>query len=270
MRNYSEEFFSNLKLLDSFLAPFHQGILRPRSSTGFKWFLKQWPVLYSCLWILIYTYLVLVERSGPEIVSQQMLGLMCIAQLAVKQINAKWQVDLLQQLLKWCGAIYSTKLKPEYQAVVDSVFERTNSNITTCIRWLGLVLEIPLSLFRISALVYRINCVLLGSAAASYLLQPLLKGNRETPTIISIDGVVYWPMRIFVIIYVGQVLYGLCVFFLLSGYDAIFMQCTMTMSYRFRTMSQLLLLLNYPGSRDSAKDTEIIRLIYKMHLGVLE
>lgn len=77
-------------------------------------------------------------------------------------------------------------------------------------------------------------------------------------------------MRIFVIIYVGQVLYGLCVFFLLSGYDAIFMQCTMTMSYRFRTMSQLLLLLNYPGSRDSAKDTEIIRLIYKMHLGVLE
>lgn len=135
---------------------------------------------------------------------------------------------------------------------------------------MGFVLEIPLSLFRISALVYRINCVLLGTAAASYLLQPLLKGNRETPTIISIDGVVYWPMRIFVIIYVGQVLYGLCVFFLLSGYDAIFMQCTMTMSYRFRTMSQLLLLLNYPGSRDSAKDTEIIRLIYKMHLGVLE
>lgn len=120
----------------------------------------------------------------------------------------------------------------------------------------------------------RINVGLLGSAAFSYLLQPLLRGNRETPTIVSINDVVYWPMSIFLAIYVGQVIYGLCVCFLLSGYDAIFIQCIMTMSYRFKTMAQLLILLHeQPGDReqkrDDAKDREVIGLVYKMHLSVL-
>lgn len=77
-------------------------------------------------------------------------------------------------------------------------------------------------------------------------------------------------MHTFLVIYVGQVIYGLCVFFLLSGYDAIFIQCIMTMSYRFRAMSELLQLLNYTGPRDEQKDKDLIGLIYRMHLSVLE
>lgn len=110
----------------------------------------------------------------------------------------------------------------------------------------------------------------MGSAAASYLLQPLVLGNRATPTLVSINGVVYWPLHTFLVIYVGQVIYGLCVFFLLSGYDAIFIQSIMTMSYRFRAMSELLQLLNYTGPRDEQKDKDLIGLIYRMHLSVLE
>lgn len=110
----------------------------------------------------------------------------------------------------------------------------------------------------------------MGSAAASYLLQPLVLGNRATPTLVSVNGVVYWPTHTFLVIYVGQVIYGLCVFFLLSGYDAIFIQCIMTMSYRFRTMAELLQLLNYAGPRDEQKDKDLIGMIYRMHLSVLE
>lgn len=134
MRNYTEEFLANIKLLDSFLSPFHQGILTTSRSRGVLWLLKQWPLWYSCLWVSFYAYLILVERAGPEIVAQQMLSMFCIVQLAVKQINAKWQVDLLRQLLKWCEDVYTTKLKAEYQAVVERVFEETNSSIKMCIR----------------------------------------------------------------------------------------------------------------------------------------
>lgn len=81
-------------------------------------------------------------------------------------------------------------------------------------------------------------------------------------------------MHTFLVIYVGQVIYGVCVCFLLSGYDAIFIQCIMTMSYRFRTMARLLQLLNVTDGRKEedgrAKDKEIIGLVYKMHCSVLE
>lgn len=81
-------------------------------------------------------------------------------------------------------------------------------------------------------------------------------------------------MHTFLVIYVGQVIYGVCVCFLLSGYDAIFIQCIMTMSYRFRTMARLLQLLNVTDGRKKedgrAKDKEIIGLVYNMHCSVLE
>lgn len=79
-------------------------------------------------------------------------------------------------------------------------------------------------------------------------------------------------MHIFLAIYVGQVVYGLCVCFLLSGYDAIFVQLIMTMSYRFRAMSRISQILNRLAKgceRDHERDTEIIGLVYKMHLSVL-
>ena len=80
-------------------------------------------------------------------------------------------------------------------------------------------------------------------------------------------------MATFLAIYFGQMVYGLCVFFLLSGYDAVFIQCIMTLSYRFRTMARLLELLSTgseESSRDDARDREVIGLVYHMHLSVLE
>lgn len=134
MRNYSAEFYANLKLCDSFLRPFNQGVLVADNSKGLRWFLNLWPIWYSCLWIALYTYLILVESAGPVIVSQQMLSMFCIVQLAVKQLNGKLQWDLLRRLLKWCEEIYTVKLKPEYQTMVNRVFDETNSTITMCIR----------------------------------------------------------------------------------------------------------------------------------------
>lgn len=136
MRDYAQEYQANIKLLDSFLAPFHQGILTPDKSKGLTWLLHLWPLWYSFLWIIFYAYLILVHTAGPEIVSQQMLGMFCIVQLAAKQLNAKWQVGRLRKLLKWCESVYTSQLsKVEYQRVVDRVFEETNPTIRMCIRW---------------------------------------------------------------------------------------------------------------------------------------
>lgn len=142
MRNYAQEYQANIKLLDSFLAPFHQGILTPDKSKGLAWLLHLWPLWYSFLWIIFYAYLILVHTAGPEIVSQQMLSMFCIVQLAAKQLNAKWQVGCLKKLLKWCEEVYTGQLsKVEYQRVVDRVFEETNSTIRTCIRWVVCVVQ---------------------------------------------------------------------------------------------------------------------------------
>lgn len=126
------------------------------------------------------------------------------------------------------------------------------------------ICQLILFLFQI-----RINCVIIGTAALSYVLQPLINGNRETPAVISINGVTYWPLHIFLAIYAGQVLYAFCVFFILCAYDVIFIQCVLTMSYRFRTMCEILKLLNYSGPRLDEKDKQIIVDVYLMHLSVL-
>lgn len=136
MRNYTEEFHANIKLLDYFLAIFHQGIFQNQTRTKNLlirlW--QLWPLWYSSLWITFYAYLILGETAGPEIVSQQILSMFCVVQLLAKQINAKCQGTRLRKLVQWCEDVYVVKLPEKYQKVVDDVFEETNSTITTCIR----------------------------------------------------------------------------------------------------------------------------------------
>lgn len=106
--------------------------------------------------------------------------------------------------------------------------------------------------------------------SASYLFTPMVLRVRETPTQVSINGNDYWPDHIFVAIYIGQFIHGSCVCFGISAYDLVFITFTMTMSYRFRTMTEILKLLNYVGKRDDKKDRKILVDLYKMHLSVLE
>lgn len=110
--------------------------------------------------------------------------------------------------------------------------------------------------------------ILMGSA--SYLFQPIVLRVRETPTQVSINGNDNWPDHIFVLIYLGQFAHGVCVAFGLTSYDSVFVQCMMAMSYRFRTLKELLNLLSYQGPRDSNRDRKILTDVYKMHLDVLE
>lgn len=114
------------------------------------------------------------------------------------------------------------------------------------------------------------NAVLVGSAVMFYLGQPLLIGNRAVPTTVSIDGVHYFTFRVFVSIYLGQILHGICVFLVLSGYDAIFIQSTMLMTYKFKTMIDLLQLLKDCQETRPAAQKQILVDICKMHLNVLE
>lgn len=116
----------------------------------------------------------------------------------------------------------------------------------------------------------RIITSLVVSACGLYVIQPIVLRVRKTPTPISINGNDYWPTHIFGIIYLGQFINAIIHGCGLSAYDGVFIQCTMTMSYRFRTLKEVLNLLNYSGPRDDQRDRQILVDIYKMHLSVLE
>lgn len=113
------------------------------------------------------------------------------------------------------------------------------------------------------------NAFLVGSAVVFYLAQPLIKGNRTTPTPISLNGVTYHPSPVFLSFYFGQLIHAFFVFVAMSGYDAIFIQCIQLATYRFRTMSQLLGLLKNCEAEDVQKQKEILVDMSKMHLDVL-
>lgn len=103
-----------------------------------------------------------------------------------------------------------------------------------------------------------------------YVFNPIFMRVRETPTQVSINGNTDWPDHIFVLIYLGEIMHGFCVMCGVSAYDNVFVQFTMSMAYRFRTMKELLELLNYSGQRDNQRDRRILVDLYKMHLSVLK
>lgn len=119
-------------------------------------------------------------------------------------------------------------------------------------------------------LLNRVMSAFVCASTLLYLFQPLVSGNRETPTQVNINGNDYWPIRIFLMIYLGQFIHGVCVGFGITAYDDVFIQCIMVMSYRFKTLGELLKLLNYDGLRDEKRDRKILVDVYKMHLSALE
>lgn len=125
-----------------------------------------------------------------------------------------------------------------------------------------------LTLEVIPILRFQTYFILMGSAG--YLFQPIVLRVRQTPTQVSINGNDYWPDHIFALIYLGQFAHGICVAFGMTSYDSIYIQLMMALSYRFRTLSEMLTLLDYPGPRDDGKDRRILTNVYKMHLNVLE
>lgn len=252
MDKFVTEYHKNLRLIDQLLRPINQGFLnpvRPKSVCG--WFLHMWPIWYCTFCVCSYTYLILVhgKLAGLRLVSQQLWFTVCAVQLVAKLVNGVVQSGKLLALFKWCEECYTMDYRAEYREVVLMVFERTNLYINCCIRIMSI-------------------CVVIGAFA--YALQPVLLRVHETPTQVSINGNDQWSLPVFVLIYVTQVTTGVILALGICGYDNVFIQCSMVMSYRFRTMGQLLSLLNYKGPRDARKDMQVLVDVYKMHLSVLE
>lgn len=134
-RNYSAEFFANIQLLDRLLKPINQGIINYKQpKTIPRWIFATWPIWYNCCWIIFYGYLIFTERAAPSIISQQILSLMCITQLVAKLTNGVVNYHQIKTLLQWCEDIYTAKYRDQYKPVINGVFEKTNINITLCIR----------------------------------------------------------------------------------------------------------------------------------------
>lgn len=252
MDKFITEYRKNLKLINQLLRPINQGFLnpvRPKSVCG--WLLHMWPIWYCSCCVCFYTYLILVhgKLAGLKLVSQQLWFTVCAVQLVAKLVNGVVQRGKLLALFKWCEVCYTMDYRTDYREVVLMVFERTNLYISSSIRIMSIFVVI---------------------GAFAYALQPVLLRVHETPTQVSINGNDQWPLHTFVLIYVAQVTTGVILALGICGYDNVFIQCSMVMSYRFRTMSQLLNLLNYKGPRDAGKDRQVLVDVYKMHLSVLE
>lgn len=133
-----EEFRANVLFIDALLRPINQGFLSPvRPSSLRGWFWQVWPIWYGTAWICIYTYLILTQgrQAGQALVSQQIWGVMCVVQFVVKSVNGLLQVEKLQRLFNWCEGCYTMDYRKEYEAIVNSVFQRTNIYIRSVIRW---------------------------------------------------------------------------------------------------------------------------------------
>lgn len=135
MSTFLAEFKSNIRLTDILLSQLNQGILNPKNPKSvIVWTLQRWPMWYVASWITFYLYLIFGERAGLVNISEQIWCLMTISQVLVKIINHLLQSDKVKDILRWCEGIYTTQYKPEYQVVVESVFQKTNSFIGLCIR----------------------------------------------------------------------------------------------------------------------------------------
>lgn len=135
MRNFLEEFQSNQRLTNLLLKPLNQEIWKnvktPNIIAGIVHF---WPIWYNSLWSAFYVYLIFAERAGLAIISEQIWCLMSILQTLVKLVNGLLQNGKLRVLMKWCEENYTTKYRPEYQGIVDKVFEKYNIYIAMAMR----------------------------------------------------------------------------------------------------------------------------------------
>lgn len=135
MRDFAAEYQRNIKFIDSCLIPLNQGVLKPiRPKSVLGWFFHIWPIWYGCIWLCVYTYLIFGQRAGLALISQQIWCMMCVTQLVAKLINGVVNIKKLKALFQWCNEVYTTKYDPEYQNVVNGVFEKTNIYITWAIR----------------------------------------------------------------------------------------------------------------------------------------
>lgn len=272
MDTFHKQFQSNIQLIDHLMWPLNQNFLhsvKPKSILG--WFGHLWPIWYGCTWIVVYMYLIGAhgKQAGIEMVSQQIWCVMAVIQMEAKIINGLFQKQKLLELFDWCEHCYTMDYRSEYARVVRDMFTKTDGHITWCIRYREINrLKINVQIHR--KYFHRLSTGFILMGTSTYLFQPIIMRVRETPTQVSLNGNNDWPDHVFFLLYLGQFTHGVCAGLGMTSYDSAFIMCIMSMAYRFRTLTQMLTLLDYTGTRNDQKDRQILDDIYKMHIDVLE
>lgn len=113
------------------------------------------------------------------------------------------------------------------------------------------------------------NIFIFVFATTFYVTWPLALGNRTTPTPLSYNGETYFSQRVFLTIYVAQVLHAHCVCFGINGFDILFIQSILILTFHFTTMRNILKMLDNCMEVSEQKQKDIMVQIYKMHLDQL-
>lgn len=104
-----------------------------------------------------------------------------------------------------------------------------------------------------------------------YCIWPILLQSGFLPTAVYWNGrrETEFPLWIFVLLYVGGVYQTWNVCYMVVASDLFFAIAIVIFAYRFSSISAIIRLLNYDGVRDRAKDQEIIKECYMMHLDLM-
>lgn len=135
MKQYLIDFHKTMKLADRLLSPINQGVLSSTEKKGFfRNLLQLWAIWYNSAWVTFYFYLIFGEQAGLAIVSEQIWCLMSVMQLLAKLINGVVQKHKLEELMKWCEGVYTTKYKSDYKEMFEKTCNRASFLIYLCSR----------------------------------------------------------------------------------------------------------------------------------------
>lgn len=91
-------------------------------------------IVYSISQILMFVYLLLFHTNDFFVIVQQVWASIAVAQVPSRCINFVVHWSEMEELLTWYQSIYSTKLRPEYQPLLEKHLEMQNREITMAFR----------------------------------------------------------------------------------------------------------------------------------------
>lgn len=91
-------------------------------------------IVYSLSQILMFGYLLLFHTNDFFVFVQQVWAVIAVAQVPSRCINFVVHWSEMGELLSWYQSIYSTKLRPEYQPLLEKHLEMQNHEILIAFR----------------------------------------------------------------------------------------------------------------------------------------
>lgn len=127
-KNY-KEYQRLFDIVDALYKKSNMGLRSEKPKNIFISFITNFTMMVIIGWEVYYTYTFIYEDCDSYIKAQQVWAALAILQIPARGMNRLVNWDEMKDLVKWYDEIYSKKLSPEYQVIVDRNLESLNSLI---------------------------------------------------------------------------------------------------------------------------------------------